>query len=87
MPRVYIPAPLRSLADGKETIDVEGDTVGEALADLERRCPGFHERLLSGEKLRAGLSVVVDGVVASQGLRQSLSSDSEVHFLPAIGGG
>ena len=87
MPRVYIPAPLRSLADGKETIDVEGDTVGEALADLERRCPGFRERLLSGEKLQAGLSVVVDGVVAAQGLRQSLSSDSEVHFLPAIGGG
>ncbi len=32
------------------------------------------------------MTVIVDGVVSSQRLRQRLTASSEVHFLPAISG-
>jgi hypothetical protein len=37
--------------------------------------------------LRPGLSVAVNGTVATLGLLQQVPAGAEVHFLPAIGGG
>jgi hypothetical protein len=37
--------------------------------------------------LRSGLSVFVDGLVRREGLDFEVSSDSEVHFIPAVAGG
>ena len=36
---------------------------------------------------QAQLAVSVDGQLASRGLFEKLRNDSEVHFLPALGGG
>jgi hypothetical protein len=44
-------------------------------------------RLYDGEMVRPGLVVVVGTEVARMGLAQPVEADSEVHFLPAIGGG
>ena len=45
------------------------------------------ERLCVDDGLRPGLSVAVNGVVSSLGLLQKVPDGSEVHFLPAVGGG
>jgi molybdopterin synthase sulfur carrier subunit len=87
MPRVFIPPALRSLAGGAETIDVEGRNVREAIDHLESRFPGMKERLCRGDELQPGLAVAIDGAVAALGLWQRVGADSEVHFLPAVGGG
>ena len=34
-----------------------------------------------------GLAVIVDGDVSQLGLMERVSEDTEMHFLPAIGGG
>jgi len=87
MPTVYIPPLMRSLTGGVEQLDVPGETVRQVVAELERRYPGIRERLCDGDELRSGIAVAVDGNITSRGLLQKLEPTSEVHFLPAIGGG
>ncbi|MGH7128078.1 MAG: MoaD/ThiS family protein [Planctomycetaceae bacterium] len=87
MPRVFIPPQLRALTGGGEVIEAEGRTVRQVIDDLEVRHPGLRERLCEGDDLKPGLSVAVDGNVSGLGLFQKVREESEVHFLPAIGGG
>lgn len=87
MPVVWIPALLRNLAQGQEQVTVPGGTVGEVVAELERRFPGLRARLCDANGLRPGIAVSVDAQIARLGLAQPVSEKSEVHFLPAIGGG
>ena len=54
---------------------------------MEQKFPGIESRLCSGAGLRPGLVVAVDGNISSLGLLQKLKPESELHFLPAIGGG
>lgn len=87
MPTVWIPPLLRDLTGGRETIPVVGATVGEVIDALEQLHPGIRERLCASGNLRPGLAAFVDTEAARQGLAQPVGPDSEVHFLPAIGGG
>jgi molybdopterin synthase sulfur carrier subunit len=87
MPVVWIPALLRDLTGGHESITVTGKTVREAVEALEMQYPGVKARLFAGDGLRPGLAVVVDGEVSGLKLRHKLDEKSEVHFLPAMGGG
>ena len=87
MPRVFLPPPLRRLADGQAVVDVEGDTVGELVDALEQRYSGIRDRLCEGDRLRPGLNVAVNSEFSDLGLLQRVDPDSEVHFLPAVGGG
>ncbi|MCI0682251.1 MAG: MoaD/ThiS family protein [Gemmataceae bacterium] len=87
MPVVWIPASLRALTDQRETIRVDGTTVREVIEQLEARFPGIKARLCEGDSLRRGLAVAIDAEVSRTGLDQTVPENSEVHFLPAIGGG
>jgi molybdopterin synthase sulfur carrier subunit len=87
MATVWIPAPLRSLTNGQEKVDVAGTLVAQVIDELDRLFPGMRNRLADGDALRPGIAVVVDGEVARLGLRQPVSATSEVHFLPAMSGG
>jgi molybdopterin converting factor small subunit len=87
MPVVFIPKPLRDLTDGLATEAVEGDTVREVIEALDRLHPGFKSRLCRGDSLRPGLQVSVDDVMTPRGLLAEVLEDSEIHFLPVIGGG
>jgi sulfur-carrier protein len=87
MPTVFIPPPLKALAGGAERVTVEAATVRAAVDELEAQFPGMRDRLCVDDRIRPGWAVAVDGHVASLGLLKKLSADSEVHFLPAIGGG
>lgn len=87
MPTVFIPPAMRSLTSGLDRVIVEATTVRGAIDALDAQFPGIHDRLYRDDGLKPGLSVAVDGHVSSMGLLQKLQETSEVHFLPAIGGG
>lgn len=88
MPVVFIPSPLRELADGQAEVSVPGNTVLEVIDSLEERFPGIKARLCRGNALVPGIQVWIDHtMVTRRGLRAELSPTSEVHFLPAIAGG
>jgi sulfur-carrier protein len=66
---------------------VEGDTIRQVIANLERLYPGIKDRLCDGERLRPSISVVVDGHTSTMKLRHKLTASSEVHFVISISGG
>lgn len=84
---VHIPALLLSLTAGAQELAVVGMTVGELIDQLDIRYPGIKRRLVDGGRLRAGLSVFVDGSIRREGLKCEVSPQSDVHFIPAIAGG
>jgi molybdopterin synthase sulfur carrier subunit len=87
MPIVFIPSPLRDLTGGVGEIAVEGSTVGELIDALENRFPGLRDRLCRGDSLAPGLQVSIDHMMTRRGLLAKVQPESEVHFLPVIGGG
>jgi molybdopterin synthase sulfur carrier subunit len=87
MPKVFIPPQMRDLTDGTGELEVPGATVREVVEALESRFPGLRERLCVADELAPALQVSVDHVMTNRGLRAKLQPTSEVHFLPAFGGG
>lgn len=88
MPLVYLPVPARDLTGGVDRCELEAASVRQVIGLLEERFPGMRDRLLDARgELKPGMRVTVDGHVSSLGLLAKLDADSEVHFLPAIGGG
>ena len=87
---IRIPAPLRRVTGGQEKVEIEGETLGDALAVMEERFPGIKERLLdeSGE-LRHFVNIYVNGedVNFLQGLKTVISAGDEVSIVPAVAGG
>lgn len=88
MATVWIPSPLQSLTGGETTVRANGGNVRELVEDLDRNYPGFKAAIVAeGVLVRPGISVVVDGNVVKKGLLHPVSTESEVFFIPAIGGG
>ena len=87
MPVIWIPALMRTHTAGQERVTVPGETLRQALDELETRHPGLKARLFMDGQLRPEFSVIVDGAVSQLRLRQPLAEDSEVHIIPAISGG
>ena len=84
---VYIPSPLQSLSGGATQVTVEATTVRQVVAGLEALYPGMAEALVEDGDLKPHIAVAVDGEVSVLGLQERVDTDSEVHFIPALGGG
>lgn len=87
MAQVYIPAQMRDLTGGTAQVEVEGRNLREILRQLDACFPGLQARIAEGDAILAGLQVSIDGALTSRGLLAPVRPDSEIHFLPAIGGG
>jgi molybdopterin synthase sulfur carrier subunit len=87
MATVWIPPLLRDLTGGQERVAVAGVKVRDLISALDARYPGLAGRLVEDGALRRGIVLTIDGVANRQGLRAPVRPDSEVHFVPAIGGG
>ena len=78
---------MQKLTAGKEQVQVQGRTIREIIAELETAFPGIGARLCEEDGIRPGIAVAVDGEIVPEGMRRKVAPKSEVHFLPAIGGG
>lgn len=87
MATVFIPSLMQGLTDGKHEVQIEGATVRQIINNLEVAFPGMKERLLDKDQMKPNISVAVDGEVTPLGMLAKVGENSEVHFLPAIGGG
>ena len=87
MPKVYIPALLRNVTEGRAEIEVEGATVRQIIANLVTQYPGLQDRLLDNGRLRPNISIAIDSEITPLGLMEAVSPSSEVHFITAIRGG
>ena len=86
MPTVFLPSQLRDLTDGVRQIEVEAESLCEVIAVLENRFTGIQTRLCDDDGLLPGLQIAVDSI-STRKLSTKVDQASEIHFLPAIGGG
>ncbi len=87
MPIVFIPTMLQSMTGGVKQVDFEAGNVRQVIDKLEELYPGIKARLVDEGRIRPNLAVAIDGEVARMGLLEKVGENSEVHFVPAIGGG
>jgi len=84
---IFIPTMLQEITHGTKKLELDARTVRQVVDELGKMYPGIQERLLDANDIREGLAVVVDGDVSVMGMLTKVSQTSEVHFVPAIGGG
>ena len=87
MVKVFVPTMLQSLTGGVKQVDFEARNVRQVVNQLDELYPGMKGRLLEDGQIRSNLAVSIDGEIARLGLMERLNENSEVHFVPAIGGG
>ena len=87
MATIFIPTMLQEITHGTKKLELDARTVRQVVDELGKMYPGIQERLLDANDIREGLAVVVDGGVSVMGMLTKVSQTSEVHFVPAIGGG
>ena len=87
MPIVAIPALMRNLTGGEESVTVPGATVREVIDNLENQYPGIKVRLCEEDRIKPGIAVYINGLLTRGSVLEHVDTDSEIHFLPAIGGG
>ena len=87
MATVFIPSLMQNLTEGQHTVEVQGATVRQIIENLEKAYPGMKARLVADNRVKPNISVAVDGDVTPLGMLEKVMDNSEVHFLPAVGGG
>jgi len=87
---VRLPGALRDTVGGENKVTARGATLDEVFADIERRHPGFRERVVDDRgQLRTFVNVYIGDTDArsSGGLAAPVPSDAEVMVIPAMAGG
>lgn len=87
MSTIFIPTMLQSLASGTKQVEMEARNIRQVIELLEEMFPGIKERLVEDGEIRPNLAIAIDGDVAIMGMLEKVGENSEVHFVPAIGGG
>ena len=87
MATVHIPPPLQGLSGGVVQVTVAATSVRQIVDRLEALYPGMKAALVDDDELQPHIAVAVDGEVSVLGLLEHVEADSEVHFIPALGGG
>ena len=87
MAKIFIPTMLQKLTYGVKQIELEARNVRQIIEQLDGLYPGMKDRLVEDGEILPNLAVAIDGDVATMGLLQKGGENSEVHFVPAIGGG
>ena len=84
---VRIASPLRSYTSGASSVTADGATLGEILANLDRRFPGIRFRMVDEQnRIRPHMRLFVNTSEASK-LNESVRSGDTVHVICALSGG
>jgi molybdopterin converting factor small subunit len=87
---VRIPTTMRPIAGGASSVQVEGGTLADVLANLDKTHPGFQERLFDETgQLRKFVNVFVadDDVRYLEGVDTKVPDGETVSIIPAVAGG
>ena len=90
MPKILIPTPLRQFAEKKDSVEVAGATVGEALAALTTAYPDMKKNLFNDEgKLRSFVNVYVndEDIRFLEKDKTAVAAADTISIVPSIAGG
>ena len=84
---IHIPSALRSYTAQQREVPVEGATLAEALAALDRRFPGIRFRIITEQDtIRPHIRIFVNDVQL-QNLSAPLRNTDTVYIVCALSGG
>ena len=84
--KVLIASPLRSYTGANE-VEAVGDTLGAALADLDRAYPGIRFRMIDEQNaVRRHMRIFINGEQVFD-LAHALSPSDEIQIVQALSGG
>ena len=78
---------LQKMTGGDKKVDMDVRNVRQVIDRLDELYPGIKNRLVEDGEILPNLAIAIDGDVAIMGMLEKVREDSEVHFVPAIGGG
>ena len=78
---------MQELSSGEQRVNVQGNNIRQVIDNLDAVYPGFKDRLVEDGRVKPNISVAIDGEITPLGMLEKVREDSEVHFLPALGGG
>lgn len=87
---VRLPTLFRAAAGGRSSVEVEGETVGDVLAELQRRYPGLAGQLVGADgSLHRFVNVYLndDDVRYLDQLATKVGPEDVISILPAVAGG
>jgi len=89
MPEVWISPQMQRLTGGQHKVQVAGHTIRQIIDNLDQAFPGLKMELYDEEEdiVMPGIAVVIDGETTQLGLLEHVRENSEIHFIPALGGG
>lgn len=87
MPKVHIPPSLRSLTGDERLLEIDGKSIREVIAAIDRDYPGFHDRVVAEGRLKPGIAVAIGSRISDLGLLETVQPDEEVHFVSSVSGG
>jgi len=87
---VYVPTPFRRVTNNKDRVNVEADSVAEALDDLENTYQGLRGLVRTEDgDVHPHINIYVnsEAIEALQGLGTPLKDGDELTIIPALAGG
>ncbi len=85
--KVHVPTPLRSYTAREAVIEANGSTIGELLADIDRRYPGFRFRIIDEQDgIREHIKIFLNED-PSVDLSAPIGSNDVIHIICALSGG
>jgi sulfur-carrier protein len=88
--KVMIPTPLRPYTENRDSVEVEGNTIGELLNALTQKYPQLKRHLFSEDgNLRSFVNIYVndEDIRYLDGGNTSVKDGDVVSIVPAIAGG
>ena len=88
--KVLIPTPLRPFTDKQDAVEVEGSTVGEALAQLTAKHEGLKKHLYTEDgKLRSFVNVYLndEDIRYLQREQTPIKPGDTLSIIPSVAGG
>lgn len=90
MATIFVPTPMRKVTNGQGKIQIQAQTVQEAIEHADAAYPGFRERVLDGQgEIKRFINVFVNGVDVRQlqGRETPVQENDQVAVIPAMAGG
>jgi molybdopterin synthase sulfur carrier subunit len=85
--KVIVPSQLRGYTGGEKEVEAAGATLADALADLDRRFPGFRFRVIDEQdRVRQHILIFVGGE-RCEDMRQRIPEGAEIFIAGALSGG
>ncbi len=88
--KILIPTPLRPYTDKRDTVEAEGNTIGELLTDLTTKHAGLKAHLYNEQgKLRSFVNVYLndEDIRYLQREQTPVSAGDTISIIPSVAGG